>query len=147
MVWKPSPGWANLFIKSKAYYESELDSINQQKHELINSLNQTEQRYSVETRTIINELDILKDQIIEKKRISKAFKIQEELVNLRLNPMKQQLQELIGSKTIYEDNLQQLDEVKLQCEEEILMSNEDKIGKMMSRVDLVAEVEEYEELL
>ena len=61
--------------------------------------------------------------------------------------MKQQLQELIGSKTIYEDNLQQLDEVKLQCEEEILMSNEDKIGKMMSRVDLVAEVEEYEELL
>ena len=89
----------------------------------------------------------MKDQIIEKKRISKAFKIQEELVNLRLNPMKQQLQELIGSKTIYEDNLQQLDEVKLQCEEEILMSNEDKIGKMMSRVDLVAEVEEYEELL
>ena len=89
----------------------------------------------------------MKDQIIEKKRISKAFKIQEELVNLRINPMKQQLQELIGSKTIYEDNLQQLDEVKLQCEEEILMSNEDKIGKMMSRVDLVAEVEEYEELL
>ena len=89
----------------------------------------------------------MKDQIIEKKRISKAFKIQEELVNLRLNPMKQQLQELIASKTIYEDNLQQLDEVKLQCEEEILMSNEDKIGKMMSRVDLVAEVEEYEELL
>lgn len=27
------------------------------------------------------------------------------------------------------------------------MSNEDKVGKMLSRVDLVAEVEEYEELI
>jgi len=89
----------------------------------------------------------LKEEIIEKKRINKAFKIRDELINLRINPMKQELKELEESKAIFEENLAQIHEVFQQCHEELLMSNEDRVGKMISRVDLVAEIEEYEELL
>lgn len=61
--------------------------------------------------------------------------------------MKQELEELKESKAIFQDNMIQLEEVNTQWYEEYQMSNEDRIGKMLSRVDLVAEIEEYEELI
>ena len=84
---------------------------------------------------------------LKNSKISKAFRIREELINFHINPLKAELDELLESKGIFEDNIRQIDEVYSQCNEELQMSHEDRVGKMISRVDLVAEIEEYEELI
>lgn len=108
---------------------------------------QIDQKYNSEIHKINHELDKLRVQISEKRKITKAFKIREELINLHISPMRMELNELIESKDILKDNLRNIREVYSQCHEELQMSQEDQIGKMMSRVDLVAEIEEYEELI
>ena len=80
-------------------------------------------------------------------KISKAFRIREELISFHINPLKADLDELFESRGIFEDNIKQIDEVFNQWSEELQMSHEDRVGKMISRVDLVAEIEEYEELI
>lgn len=87
------------------------------------------------------------NESLKNSKISKAFRIREELINFHINPLKAELDELLESKGIFEDNIRQIDEVYSQCNEELQMSHEDRVGKMISRVDLVAEIEEYEELI
>lgn len=131
----------------KTQLEQELEDTIRERSSLKENMELNEQKYVEQIDSIMQELDELREQITEKKRINKAFKIREEMLNFRVNPLKQDLEELKESKSIFEDNLVQLNEVYNQCYEEYQMSNEDKIGKMMSRVDLVAEAEEYEELI
>lgn len=70
-----------------------------------------EKKFECQIDNIMCELESLKNQITEKKRINKAFKIREEMLNIRLNPLKQELSDLQESKSIFEDNLYQLNEV------------------------------------
>lgn len=101
-------------LEQKAFLENELDTVLVQKSQLKHDLKDIEHRYESESNMIISELDQLKEEIIEKKRISKAFKIQEELVNLKINPMKQELTELYDSKSAFEENITQIEEVHQQ---------------------------------
>ena len=133
--------------EEKLFLEKELENTIKERSMLKEDMKQNEEKYNVEITNIMCELDTLREQISEKKRINKAYKIREEMLNFRINPLKQELEELNISKTIFEENLVQINEVYNQCYEEYQMSNEDKIGKMISRVDLVAEIEEYEELI
>jgi len=133
--------------QQKADLEDKLQQTIQERSSLKQDMEKHEESHNEQIDNIIQELDQLREQISEKKRINKALKIREELINFRINPMKRELSALQESKLIFEENWCQLTEVYSQCYEEYQMSNEDKVGKMISRVDLVAEIEEYEELI
>jgi hypothetical protein len=53
-------------------------------------------------------------KLLKNKRINKAFKIRDEIINFRINPLRQEMYELHESKTIFEENLMQLEEVYAQ---------------------------------
>ena len=102
---------------NSSYSESlnnELDSILMHKSSLKSDMSEIESQYINESNSIMSELDSLTTQIIEKKKVYKAFKIQEELINLRINPMKSELNELLDTRRSFEDNLNQVYEVELQ---------------------------------
>jgi chromosome segregation ATPase len=133
--------------QQKELLEKELEETIKERSQLKENMDLNEEKFNAQIDNIMQELDHLRMQISEKKKVNKALKIREEIINFRINPMKQELEELKESKTIFQDNMVQIEEVNSQWYEEYQMSSEDRIGKMLSRVDLVAEIEEYEELI
>lgn len=66
---------------------------------------------------------------------------------LNLKNLEKELAKLKESQEMFEQNLKEIKEVYGQWYEQFQMGNEDKMTKMIKRGDLVAEIEEYEEII